>query len=74
MLQTELNGMLLPDTEISNNGDARKVLSATVAIIDYFFIHHTKATLHIAGSTLQRTRIYTIAYLLQNLRQEQTSY
>ncbi len=58
VLQTELKGILLPDTEISNNGDARKVLATTSAIIDYFFIHHPKATLHIAGSTIQRTQIY----------------
>lgn len=57
-LQTEENGKLLADTELSDNGDVRKVLRTTAAIIDYFSSKSRTAKLMIRGSEDKRQRIY----------------
>lgn len=57
-LQTEDRGKLLPDTELSDNGDVRKVLRTTAAIIDYFSARNRTAKLFIRGSEDKRQRIY----------------
>ncbi|WP_298709206.1 hypothetical protein [Chitinophaga sp.] len=48
------------DTAESNNGDVVKIFSTIVRVIEDFMAVHPKATLYFTGSTMQRTRIYSI--------------
>lgn len=57
-LRTEINRLLLPDTEASNNGDARAVLTTVSLIIEDFLAAHPSTIVHIKGSDDRRQRIY----------------
>ena len=57
-------GDLLPDGSIddkitSNNGDIRKVLSTVVHILKHFTASHPNTIVFFAGSTDERTKLYT---------------
>lgn len=57
-LRTEINGLLLPDTEVSNNGDAHAVLATVSLIVAHFLTAHPAIIVHIKGSDERRQRIY----------------
>lgn len=57
-LRTETSDGLLPDTEVSNNGDAHRVLATVASIIEDFLKNHSATIVHIKGSDNRRQRIY----------------
>lgn len=57
-LRTETDDDLLPDTEVSNNGDAYVVFATVAAIIEAFLEKHPATLVHLKGSDDRRQRIY----------------
>jgi hypothetical protein len=49
----------LDDKANSNNGDLIKVMATVVDIVKHFTAQHPKIIIFFAGSTLERTRLYT---------------
>lgn len=57
-LRTETSDGLLPDTEVSNNRDAHRVLATVASVIEDFLKNHSATIVHIKGSDDRRQRIY----------------
>ncbi|WP_341834080.1 hypothetical protein WJU16_13785 [Chitinophaga pollutisoli] len=48
------------DVVESNNGDIVRIFSTIIRVIEDFMRKHPQATLYFTGSTMQRTRIYSV--------------